>query len=791
MSWKDKFLAVIKGRVKWVAIALILVIAYYFSLPKELFNNPYSTVLEAKSGELLSASIADDGQWRFPPLRNVPAKFQDALIQFEDKRFYNHPGIDPLSFGRAFKQNIKAGKIVSGGSTITMQVIRLSRKGRRRTVFEKGIELILATRLELKFSKDEILAMYASHAPFGGNVVGIEAACWRYFGRGETDLSWGEAALLAVLPNAPSLIHPGKNRDALKEKRDFLLEKLVLAGKIDSFTCSLAKSELIPEEPLSLPRHASHLLTRMSKEGRKGQKLTSSVNYLLQDAVEQIVQTHSTRLSGNQIHNAAVLVARVNSGEILAYVGNTQSKKNEGNDVDIIMAPRSTGSILKPFLYAALLDEGKLLPEMLLPDVPTLINGFAPKNFTREYDGAVPADKALIRSLNIPAVHMLREYRYERFYSLLKKLGMNSLTKPADHYGLSLILGGAEGTLWDISGMYASAARVEMNYFTHPGKNRYAPNDIHPLTYVSDFASGNNDLNETSALSAASVYLTFDALKELYRPAEESGWRYFESSKKIAWKTGTSFGFRDGWAVGVTPDYVVGVWVGNADGEGRPGLTGTDGAAPILFDVFAQLEGHTWFKKPKQEMQRITVCRRSGYRNSAVCPEVDTLWITQSGLSAKPCAYHRKVHLSPDKKFRVNSSCTSLAQSKEEIWFVLPPVQEHFFRLRNMSYKALPPFGSDCAASGNVHMMDLVYPKPDSKVFIPRDIMGNPGNAIFQLAHRNPKSVVFWHLDGAFIGSTQRSHHLPVNPASGKHTLLIIDERGEVIEQAFEVISAL
>ncbi len=301
------------------------------------------------------------------------------------------------------------------------------------------------------------------------------------------------------------------------------------------------------------------------------------------------------------------------------------------DDVDIIKSRRSTGSILKPFLFAAMLDEGKILQRTLVPDVPTIINGFSPKNFSKEYDGAVPANKALIRSLNIPAVHMLRTYRYEKFHSLLKNMGMNTLDRSPDHYGLSLILGGAEGTLWDITGMYASMARTLNNYWEHPGKNRYNRSDFHPPHYIeprheSDLNQGGSEgnLEATSWLSAAAIFQTFDALKEVYRPGEESGWRYFSSSKKIAWKTGTSFGFRDAWAVGVTPHYAVGVWVGNADGEGRPGLTGTDAAAPLMFDIFSQLKERFLvsssrardgkdYNLPSERLSKFYVVQRSRY----------------------------------------------------------------------------------------------------------------------------------------------------------------------------------
>lgn len=776
-----------------ILLLLPLSVVYYFSLPSEIFTEPYSTVLEATEGELLSASIAPDGQWRFPQNDSVPAKFADALVAFEDKRFWDHPGVDPLSFGRAVWQNIQAGKVMSGGSTISMQVIRLSRKNKSRTFLEKGIELILATRLELSYSKKEILGLYASHAPFGGNVVGLEAACWRYFGRDPQSLSWAEAAMLAVLPNAPSLIHPGKNREQLKLKRDRLLDKLRERKLMDDFTCTLAKEEPIPDAPQPLPRFARHLLLRAAHDGYQGKKISSTIKFPFQVRAEQILNDHHKRLKANQVFNAAVVVLDVSSGNTLAYVGNTtvSDKGYYGDEVDVITSPRSTGSILKPFLYAAMLDDGKILPKSLLPDIPTLISGFAPQNFSKEYDGAVAADKALIRSLNVPAVHMLKDYRYERFQNILQELGMTTLTHAPDHYGLSMILGGADGTLWDITGMYASMARTLNNYFERAGKNRYDKNDFHAARYLYQTQQPKITLGEVSWLSASSIYLTFEALKEVYRPGEETGWKYFNNAKPIAWKTGTSFGFRDGWAVGVTPHYAVGVWVGNADGEGRPGLTGTEAASPIMFDIFSQLPGAGWFQQPKTEMTQIVVCKKSGNRVSEHCTEADTVWVPQSGLETQACVYHKTIHLSADLKFRLHSECAPLSSMNHVSWFVLPPVQEYYYKSKNHSYRTLPPFRKDCQPSFSISGMDMIYPKPNSKIFIPRDLDGKPGNSVFEVAHNNPNSAIYWHLDGHYIGSTKRTHHLPLNPAEGKHVLTLIDDQGETIERHFEIISKM
>ena len=775
---------------KWaIGIFAILTIAYFFALPKQLFHDPYSTVIEDKTGQLLSASIANDGQWRFPQQNQLPKKFEQAIVQFEDKRFHQHFGVDLLSFGRAIKQNLQAGKVISGGSTLTMQTIRLSRKNKSRTFFEKAVEVVLATRLEFRFSKNEILSLYASHAPFGGNVVGLEAACWRYFGRRPDELSWAEASLLAVLPNNPSLIHLSKNRDKLKTKRDRLLQRLYASGRLDSLSVRLAKEEPLPESPLPLPQLAPHLLTFAQKNKGSQQKISSSLEGSYQKRCIEILKDHSNRLRGNKINNAAILIAEVNSGRVLAYVGNNASGAENNEQVDLIQAPRSSGSILKPFLYAALLDDGKMLPHTLQPDVPTFINGFTPENFSHELDGAVPASQALIRSLNIPAVHELRTYRYEKFYQLLKNIGFTTLQKPADHYGLSLILGGAEVTLWDVSAGYASMARSLNQYFSYPGKKRYRKSDFHPLTFLQPDSTPPTELEEATFLSASASFLTFDVLKELYRPGEESGWRLFNGAHPIAWKTGTSHGFRDAWAVGVNREYVIGIWVGNADGEGRPGLTGNEAAAPILFDVLALLPKTDWFQKPIGELETIPTCAKSCYRIGDYCEMVDTVFVTRSGLGSTVCPYHRSIHVSKDQRFSLHEGCTKPTEMIKVNWFVLPSVQEYYFKKKHASYRPLPPYRADCQSPQSIAQIDLIYPQSNSKVFIPKELDGSPGKIIIEATSRNPKNALHWHLDGTYLKTTYGDHRWAISLKPGRHKISLVDDSGEVVERLFQVYS--
>lgn len=779
-----------KKRVVFITISFVLLILFWFSIPQNLFTAPTSFVIDDSNGQLLGASIASDGQWRFPYNARVPDKFKACIMAFEDKRFKYHPGFDPLAFGRAISQNIKSRHVVSGGSTLTMQVIRLSTR-KNRTVIQKILEIVKALRLELTYSKAEILALYSSNAPFGSNVVGLDAASWRYFGRGPEKLSWGEMAALAVLPNSPSLVHPGKNRLTLLRKRNALLDKLAQQKTIDATTAMLAKLEPVPDKPVRLPRLAPHLLQRFREDNisakQHGGRVITSINSLLQQNVSDIIERHHQVLKGNNIRNAAAIVLDVETGKALAYVGNVNHPENADieSDVDVVAAPRSPGSILKPILYAGMLNDGLILPNSLIADIPTQIGGYHPQNFDLGYDGAVPAAKALARSLNIPAVKMLVQYKYERLHSLLRKTGITTLTQPADHYGLSLILGGSENSLWELTGVYADMARVLNHY--NSLKGRYDVNDYHNPIYTSG-SKTDKQLDKSSLLDAASLFYTFQAMEEVMRPGDELLWQQFSSTQRIAWKTGTSFGFRDGWAIGVTPRYVVGVWVGNTNGEGRPGLTGISTAAPILFEIFRQLPvARQWFKTPAGEMTNIAVCRESGYRAGEYCETVDTLPLPKNGLKAPVCHYHQLVHLDGTRKWQVNSVCEAPGNMVHLSWFVLPPTMEYYYKHNNYSYRTLPPFRPDCGTTLQRNM-EMIYPKDGAKIYVPLEADGSRGRVIFNAAHRQPGIKVFWSLNDHYIGQSTTQHQMAFNPAPGKHTLTLVDAVGNRLQINFEVL---
>ncbi|MCM1142050.1 MAG: penicillin-binding protein 1C [Muribaculum sp.] len=541
-------------RLKWAtAVAAVLILLLWlFCLPRNMFGNiPYSTVVTASGGSLLGARVADDGQWRFPPCDSVPEKFAKALIEYEDRSFYSHFGISIRGIGRAIKQNMSNGRIVSGGSTITMQTIRLHRQG-SRNLWEKIVEMFMATRLEMRYSKDEILRMYASHAPFGGNVVGIDAAVWRYLGNDGNDMSWAEAATLSVLQNAPSSVHLSKNRDKLLAKRNRLLKRLLDKGELTEDEYELAVEEPLIGSPYPIPSVAPHLVEYYHKTSH-GQRTRTGINFTLQQRVEDVAASWREELALSGIQDLAVVVADVRKGEIIAYCGNADMDADRnGKWVDIARAPRSSGSILKPLLYCAAIQEGFILENTILPDVPTDFGGFAPKNFDGQFAGIVPANQALALSLNVPNVYLLKKFGVSRFASLLQKCGLSTLTRPAHEYGLSLVLGGAEVTLLDVVNCYSRIANFEHGF----------------------------PLNDSVA-----IHSMLNAMREVNRP-DQLDYSRVSDIQNIAWKTGTSYGARDGWAIGITPGYVVGVWIGNADGSGVADLTGARTAGPVMFDIF-------------------------------------------------------------------------------------------------------------------------------------------------------------------------------------------------------------
>ena len=737
-------------------------VAWLTSIPEPLFQTQPGLLVLDSTGGVLDARVAPDDQWRFAAkaaarddltprgMTPVPERYAAALLHFEDRRFYGHLGFDLGAIARAIVQNLSSGTVVSGASTIPMQVVRLSREGRPRVLGEKLTELFMATRLESLYSKEEILRLYADNAPFGGNIVGLEAASRRYFGRAPDDLSWAEAALLAVLPNNPSQLRIDANRPALLARRDRLLHSMADAGIIDAVSRDSALLEPLPGEDYEAPRNVPGLVSHLLSAFPDEPTVQTTIDGDLQQALVQTARTHARNLLAQEVKNLAILVVDLEGNEVIAYLGNTPLEDPSilGREVDIVRAPRSTGSILKPFLYAAMLDSGEMLPTELLPDIPIRYGSYSPQNHTHEYLGAIPANQALARSLNIPFVGALADFGLPRFKQLLEELGMTTLTRAAQDYGLPLILGGGEGSLWEIVSMYAGLTRHALG-FSNPVAEMSAPR----LLFQGDFPEG-----RPAPISRQAWYLTLKVLQEVNRPGIDSAWQRFSSGSPIAWKTGTSQGFRDAWAVGVSPRYAVGVWAGNAQGPGTAGLRGTFSAAPVLFDVFRLLGYQEDFPRPPG-LVRLGVSSDSGFL--PLPGDSDLVYV-----DALP-ASERSGRISPYHEPGPRPA------------FVLPPAMGYYYSLWNLDYA--PPPAREASPLG------ILVPQAGAIFLLPRDYAGQDQPAVFEAFHRDPEEVLYWHLDDEYLGRTFGEHRISVRPSPGSHRLVIVDSLGSRAERVFSV----
>jgi penicillin-binding protein 1C len=757
---------------RWSGLgALVLIVAAFLALPVALPRAPVSPVLFDRNGEMLCARVADDEQWRFPSSGTLPERWVAAVIASEDRRFRHHPGVDPVAVARAAAENLAAGSVRSGASTITMQVVRLARNNPPRTWTEKAVEAVLALRLEVATSKDAILRAYAASAPFGGNLVGLDAASWRLFRRAPGDLSWAEAATLAVLPNSPSQVHAGRDREGLTARRDRLLTHLAAQGHIDPGALATALAEPVPHAPRPAPCSAPHALAHAPADGTR-----TTLDARLQEHAASRLDRAVAALAGSGIHNAAALVVDLPSGEVRAWVGNRTPgpQGTHGEHVDVVHAPRSTGSTLKPFLYAAMLEAGELLPHQLVADVPTRFGGFAPENFDQRYDGAIPAASALARSRNVPAVWMLRDHTVDRFAARLRRLGLTTLFRPASDYGLSLIVGGAEATLWDLVGAYRDLALSAQST-----DGRIGP----PLHWVSGAAPAGA---REAPFDAGAAWLTLEAMLEVHRPGLDASWRDLRGSDAVAWKTGTSFGFRDALAIGVTPRTAIGVWVGNADGEGRPGLTGQLAAAPLLFDLFERAERGPWFPAPDDALISVDVCALSGLPAGPHCTQRHRERVPRLATQAAPCAACRAIHCDAGCTERLHVGCASLDEIHTEDWFALPPGQERWYRARHPSYRPLPPWRKGCAPP-EAGPVAFTSPAPGTVLFVPTELDGRRGRALIEATHSDPEAVLYWHLDDAFLGATTAPHRFALDPEPGPHRVVVVDASGHRADLPVEV----
>lgn len=740
------------------------------SPPASYLSSDYSQVILARDSTVMRVFLSQQGQWCLPRWQEgvIPEKLKVAVLTFEDKRFYAHPGVDIVALGRAIISNVKAGRVVSGGSTLTMQVARMI-DNEPRTFTQKAKEIMVAMKLELHKTKEQILSDYLLHAPYGANIRGYIAASYRYFDKNPEQLSWAEAALLAVLPNAPGLIFPGKNQDALVAKRDRLLDKLCKNGTIDTITRDLSKLELAPDRIIPFPLISPHLTERIHQENVSPVVYTT-IDPHLQDEANFFLQQHAGELSTFGVENACALVIHNSTAEVRAYVGSQDfHDQDRSGKVDGVVAQRSSGSILKPLLYAAAIDEGLILPGTLIKDVPTDYSSFSPSNASERHSGIVRAHEALVHSLNIPAVRLLNAYGVDKFYNLLKGAGVQSLFRVSDQYGLPLILGGAEVTPWDMGKVFHGLA---------------SGGTFQEITYYPKSLEGAGQ----KLLSKTATYLILDELKELIRPGLEFYWRKYSDQKPIAWKTGTSYGHKDAWAVGCTPEWTIVVWVGNFDGQGNNMLSGMRSAGPLLFKIFNALpkESNYWFEVPIMESEDVKVCTHTGYYASVNCPDTTIVQAPASMKPLKTCPYHRPMALDVSRQYQVCSHCWN-PQRTDTTLLIFPPDVNYYVRKAGGVVGYPPKHKPGCRTQEEQDILKIIYPSNNANIITTRDFGGLEQPIISRLALAHHDRAVHWYLDDTYLGETIRQSSLPFSVTSGTHLLTVVDSNGNRDEVSFSV----
>ncbi len=755
----------------FVFLAIFLCVVAAIPLPDPPFPDDYSCTVLAGDGSVLRVFPDGREQWHLPPSdEEVPEKLVLAVTAFEDRRFFLHPGVDPLSALRALSQNLGANRRMSGASTITMQVARLLRP-KERTLANKVLEVFQAAKMELLLPKDAILKLYLDHAPYGGNVVGYGTAAMRYFGKKPTALTWAEAATLAVLPNSPGLVSPSSSPEALKAKRDRLLSNLRNRGLLSEADFADAVREPVPDAAKPFPREAPHLSDHLKSSASTTRRpIRTFIDPDLQRTVEGLATRHAEILERSGIRNLAVVVAETGSGKVRVYIGSGDFFDVEARgQVDGLRAPRSTGSLLKPFLYGLAMDEGLLLPDTQLKDIPSWFGAFSPANANEKYSGLVPVRDALILSLNVPAAHVLNRFGLEEFASFLKEAGLSHLFRAPSDYGLPLILGGAEASPLEMAALFR-------------GLGRYGRFSRLRLT------EGDPSDEGKKLMSSGAACLVLDILKDLRRPGAEFFWRDFTGSRPLAWKTGTSYGQRDAWAAGVSPEWTIVVWTGNFAGRENPNLRSGESAAPLLFDIWnvlASRRGSSWFAPPEGALVPVTICADSGYRAGPDCPKTRAVSAPSSARPLAECPFHRAMFVTADGRFRVTSRTWTPGAYKRVVRLIYPPDVAQFFRNSGRPLAELPPLleGGDEGGSP----ISVLYPKSGAKFYLPRELDGSLQKLMLKAGHQERDKRLYWYVDGTFIGETRGKHYLARSFPQGDHRLVVVDEDGNRAESAFRV----
>jgi len=749
------------------ALWLVLVIALYVvPLPRHALA--WSISVEYRDGRPAHVFLSEDEKWRLPvELDRVDPKLVESLVALEDKRFWSHHGVDPIAIGRAAISDIVSFRRVSGGSTLSMQLARLL-EPRRRTIPNKLVDMFRALQLDARMSKREILEHYLARTPYGRNVEGIESAAWSYFGHGAQHLSPLEIATLLAVPQGPTRFAPSKaNAERLRERRDRILAKLIDAGVFSAADTEAARAEsnLVapPVRLRPMPREAVHAAVWARGQHPNELRIRTTLDRGAQSVVEKLVGAYVPELRPRQIHNAAVVVLDHHTREVVALTGNLDFEDTKhGGQIAMFARPRSPGSTLKPLLYALSIDRGLALPEYLVTDVPSEYGTYRPRNFDGDYAGLITLRESLNRSLNLPFIDLLAKLGVETFIGELQRSGVSHKRATPGEYGLSLIAGGIELTPFEVANLYATLAE----------------NGVHRALRV--FAS--DPVGAPSAIyGPAAAYLTRDALSLRDRPDFPKR-RDMGLPAEIHWKTGTSFGYRDAWAVGSGPTYTVAIWTGNVDQHASRDLVGSEAAAPLLFDVLEGLADRTRTQvpaAPPSDLVLVEVCAYSGHIPGEGCTHRVKALASVHAVPSTPCPYHQVYEVDRETKKAVLPACRQDARlegadyERKSFVVLLGGVNGGLAR-RNPAIPEAPVFAEGCAMDAGAPWIAL--PSEGTIVTL---IPGVPTkNQVVPLQVSTRATQVTWFVDGEVVATTTSSERAFWTPTIGTHEVVVADEAG-------------
>jgi penicillin-binding protein 1C len=729
-----------------------------------------STLVLARDGTPLRAFAAADGVWRYPiALDGISPLYLEALLNYEDRWFRWHPGVNPLALARAGGQALWHGEIVSGGSTLTMQVARLI-EPMPRNGWGKIKQMLRAMQLEWRLSKDEILTLYLNLAPFGGNIQGVQAASWAYLGKPAHQLSRAEAALLAVLPQAPSRLRPDRHAAQAKVARDKVLARLAQFNVWPADALAEAQLEPVTARRLQPPLTAALLAERARREQPAQRVLRTTVDPRMQQFAERRVWSHLAALPART--SAAVLIVDNREREARAYVGSARFGDAERlGHVDMIAAVRSPGSTLKPFVYGLALEDGLIHSESLLIDAPQSFDGYRPANFGEHFNGPVSAAEALRLSLNVPAVDLLARVTPQRFTARLRHAGVELQLPQGAKPNLSIILGGTGTRLSELVGAYAALGNDGVGG---------------PVRWLTD-----TPREDRQVLSVGANWVVRAMLEAHVRPGDSVLNLDMSRRVRLAWKTGTSYGFRDSWAIGVTPTYTVGVWIGRPDGTPMPGQYGAATALPLLFglvDGLPRTPADTQPAVPPEQVAQQAICWPLGVAFDAtqadLCHEKRDAWVIDQVIPPTLPSLEDQtfepllvtVPIDPRTQQRVLADCAP-AQTQTRAIARWPTLAQPWLSAAQRRRSAMPELAPGCrepaALTQSLRIAGVV---PGAVLRRAPGANDAPGLDLRALGASSP---VRWLVNGRWVGETEP--RIPLNyrfEQPGEQVIVALDARG-------------